>query len=482
VTLRARLAFALGLLTAVAVTTMAVVGYRTTASRLKDEIDSSLLGAASRFADPDGNYARVVCSQLARQDPGDEGRRELADLPGTGVQCVSPAGVVVARSSTDPVKVDAADRALASAGGRTRLRTVGDDRIATVAVTGGAVQLSRDLEEARDVLASLRLRFSVIGAVVTALAALLGWLIARRVTRPVVELTAATESIVASGRLDADVPAGGRDETGRLAASFASMLATLRRARDQQQRLAQDAGHELRTPLTSLRANVEVLRRHPGLPAETRDQVLAELDSELRELSHLTDELVALVAAESDDEAMQPVDLAVLAGRAARRAQRRWRHPVQVTVEGRTSVVGQPRRLLRLLDNLLDNACKFDPSLEAIEVTVRPGAVEVRDHGPGIAPADRDHVFDRFYRSPAARTRPGSGLGLSIAHEVAVGHGGELTASNHPGGGALFTLRLPLTPDDGASGWNQAGGGDDAHRSLTEPPTPSYLDRPDLSV
>ena len=84
-------------------------------------------------------------------------------------------------------------------------------------------------------------------------------------------LTAATEAIAESGRLDVDVPSGGSDETGRLAHSFATMLDALRRSREQQQRLAQDAGHELRTPLTSLRTNVEVLRRHPELePAHPR--------------------------------------------------------------------------------------------------------------------------------------------------------------------------------------------------------------------
>ncbi len=264
-TLRARLAFALGGLTAVAVLTMAFVGYRTTANRLYDEIDRSLESSGTRFADPDGTYARLVCSQLASEAPVDEGQRVLADLPGTSVQCIAQDGTVVARSSTDDLPVDAADRQLAASGGTVRLRTSGDDRIATVPVTGGAVQLARDLDEVHHVLTSLRLAFGVIGAVVTAVAALVGWLIARRVTRPVTSLTAATEAIVASGRLDVDVPTERHDEVGRLAASFATMLASLRESREEQQRLAQDAGHELRTPLTSLRANVDVLRRHPDL-------------------------------------------------------------------------------------------------------------------------------------------------------------------------------------------------------------------------
>jgi two-component system, OmpR family, sensor histidine kinase MprB len=470
VTLRARLALALGALTAAAVTAMAVVGYRTTETRLYDELDRSLTSSATRFSDPDGNYARLVCSQVARNDQVDQGQRELADLPGTEVQCLGPSGTVLATSSPDPLPVEASDVGLASRGGPTKLRTEGDDRIATVAVRGGAVQLARDVGEVQRVLDSLRTRFAIIGAIVTAAAALVGWLVARRVTRPVVKLTAATEAIVASGRLDADVPAGGGDEIGRLATSFAAMLAWLRQSREQQQRLAQDAGHELRTPLTSLRANVDVLRRHPDLAGETKDRVVADIDGELRELSHLTDELVALVAEDAEDEPTQLVDLGALAETSARRAERRWRHPITVTVTARATVTGQPRRLLRALDNLLDNACKFDSSPRPIEVTVGAGTVVVRDHGPGLEPGDLDRVFDRFYRAPAARTMPGSGLGLSIARDIAIGHGGTLTAANRAGGGAVFTLVLPTTPSDVHG----------SHLPLTAPTSGSYVDRPEL--
>ncbi len=470
-TLRARLAVALGGLTAVAVVTMAIVGYRTTANRLYGEVDRSLVSSASRFADPDGTYARLVCSQLASEAPVDEGQRLLADLPGTSVQCVATDGTVVARSSTDELPVDTADRQLAASLGSVRLRTTGDDRIATVPVTGGAVQLARDLDEVHNVLGSLRLGFGLIGAIVTAVAAAVGWLIARRVTRPITALTDATEEIVASGRLDVSVPTERHDEVGRLATSFATMLASLRDGRDQQQRLAQDAGHELRTPLTSLRANVDVLRRHPELAPAVQERVLDDIDSELRELSHVTNELVALVADDSADEPEQVVDVAALVERSARRIKRRWHRPVAVTVTGAALAFGRPRRLLRLFDNLLDNACKFDPSGAAIEVTVEPGRVEVRDHGPGVSAGDLGHVFDRFYRSAAARAMPGSGLGLSIAREVAAAHGGSLTVSNHPDGGALFTLTLPAVPADDDR---------DSHPGLTALPSRPYVEQPEL--
>jgi two-component system sensor histidine kinase MprB len=101
--------------------------------------------------------------------------------------------------------------------------------------------------------------------------------------------------------------------------------------------------------------------------------------------------------------------------------------------------------------NLVDNAAKWSPPGAVVEIVVHDGAVSVRDHGPGIDPADLPHIFDRFYRSPRARTMPGSGLGLAIVKQVADSHGATITAATAPGGGALFTLRVPpVTGDRGA--------------------------------
>jgi two-component system, OmpR family, sensor histidine kinase MprB len=447
-TLRARLALALGLLAAVAVTVVAVAGYRATASRLSAQLDASLTSQSSRIADPDGRYARTVCQQISRapgasadQDPG-----QVMDLTGTVVQCLDATGTPFASTESTLLPVSDADRRLAAAGTSAEAyTTTGGRRIVTIAVPGGgAVQLARDTDEVNDVLGSLRIRFTLLGIAVTIVAAAAGWLIARRVSRPIVTLTAATEQIAGSGALDADVPARtGTSETDRLARSFETMLDALRRSRATQQALVQDAGHELRTPLTALRTNIDVLRRHPDLPVGERAAVLGDVAAELRELTMLTDELIALAMADSDDEEPTRVDLADLAVRAGDRAQRRTGHPVRVDAQ-EAVVVGQPRLLLRALDNLLDNAAKFDSSEEAIEVAVRPGAVTVRDHGPGVAPSDQARIFDRFYRAPAARTRPGSGLGLAIVRDAAAAHDGTVTVANHPAGGAVFTIVLPV--------------------------------------
>jgi two-component system sensor histidine kinase MprB len=223
------------------------------------------------------------------------------------------------------------------------------------------------------------------------------------------------------------------------------MLAALTRSRDQQQRLVQDAGHELRTPLTSLRTNIDTLRRYPDLAGEPRERILGDLSSELRELSALVDELVALAVDRYDDEPEQTVALDQLAERAADRARRRSGRDIVVDAAP-APVVARPQALLRAVGNLLDNAVKFSPDAKPIEVTVRPGSLEVRDHGLGIAAEDLPYVLDRFYRALGARSLPGSGLGLAIVRQVVEGAGGTVQVANHPDGGAVFALRLPPAP------------------------------------
>lgn len=446
-TLRSRIALALGVLAALAAIGVAVVGYVAIETQVRDGIDRDLDERAERFLEGDGRVLAALC--LGQGTP--RGRGPVDELVGRGtvVQCLGPGGAVLATVGDVALPVDATDEALTTGRRGERTRTVTIDgreyRIETVAVPGGgAVQVARDAEGTRDVLANLRMQFLVIGAAVTLAAVAAGWLIARRATRPLVRLTDAAEQVAETGRLDVELPPPGPDEPGRLSRSFAAMLAALRQSRDQQQQLVQDAGHELRTPLTSLRTNVETLRRHPQLPAESRDAILRDLDSESRELASLVDELVALATDTYADEPDQRVVLDELVARIAHRAARRTGRPVPVTVEGApVVVVGRPRDLARAVGNLVDNAAKFSPPGTSIEVTVGPGRVVVRDHGPGVAEADRPRVFDRFYRSPEARAQPGSGLGLAIVDQTARAHGGSVTVADHPGGGAVFTLLLP---------------------------------------
>lgn len=114
-----------------------------------------------------------------------------------------------------------------------------------------------------------------------------------------------------------------------------------------------------------------------------------------------------------------------------------------------SAVLGRPGALERAISNPVENSAKFDSEGTApIEIHIRDGVVEVRDRGPGIAESELAHIFERFYRSPAARGLPGSGLGLSMVHDIAAAHGGTVFAYNREGGGAVIGMRLPTIPDE----------------------------------
>ena len=352
--LRVRLALILAALVATAVGLAAVVGYLASARRLEAEIDRTL-------ADRTGEFVSLFEGPV-RGRPGARGGPLELDQIRSGsraalprflqldvvVQFLDVDGVIVSHDEVD-LPVGDAEQAVAAAGvpGVVR-RTVDVDgipyRMRTTAAAGGAVQVARDYRETANVLASLRNRFLVIGLIGALVAAALGWLVARQVTRPLEQLTAAAEAVARTGRLDAPVPAGSKDETGRLAASFSTMLAALAGSRDQQTRLVQDAGHELRTPVTSLRTNAEVLRRYPNLAPEQRDRILADIDIEARELGQLVDELVLLASGNQDETAPEPVGLGPLVEVVVERMRRRTGRTVSVTYAGPAAVAGQTGR------------------------------------------------------------------------------------------------------------------------------------------
>ena len=454
-TLRAKMALALALLAGLAALLVGVTTYLATEQRVRAEVDASLDSQSSALSDPDGNSLRVYCTSggAALTPRGDRPGEGFERLGGVVSQCLDSDGDVVAYSGAVALPVDSTDQRLAANGGQVRTRTVSVDgvtyRVATVPITYnrsiGAVQLARDFSESQRVLDALRLWLMVVVVVVSGLGALAGWLIARKATKPLMQLTDAAEEVASSGRLDVEVPPAGRDEPGRLARAFATMLAALGQSRDQQQQLVQDAGHELRTPLTSLRTNVETLQRYQNLPEPTRQAILSDLEIETRELGMLVDELVQLATDTYDDEPEQTVALDHVVERVVEQVRRRTGRIV--TLEAAPcAVIGKPRDLARAIGNLVDNAAKFSDAPTPVEVTVDHGTVVVRDHGPGIPAADLGRIFERFHRSPEARSKPGSGLGLSIVEQTARSHGGTVTAANHVEGGAVFTFSLPEAP------------------------------------
>lgn len=322
-------------------------------------------------------------------------------------------------------------------------------RMLTILVTADSVMsIARDVTGQQGVLAVLRTRIFFIGALVAAAAGGGGWLAARRVTRPMEILTRAAEEVAETRELLEPIETGASGEAGRLAKSFNSMIAALRDSRDRQKRLVQDASHELRTPLTSLRTNVEMLGRADELPPEERERLLADVHHELKELSVLVTELVDLASEQSGREAEEearPTALRAVAVLVAERASRRWQRPVRVAGEG-GALVARPGALQRAVENLVDNALKWGPPPGPVDITLSGGELLVRDYGPGIPDEDLPYIFDRFYRTAEARSRPGSGLGLAIVKGVVESHGGRVCARNHPGGGAEVGFTLPVQP------------------------------------
>jgi two-component system, OmpR family, sensor histidine kinase MprB len=323
---------------------------------------------------------------------------------------------------------------------------------------GGVWQVALPLSEIDSTLTHLQLVLALVCLGGIALAAALGLLVSRAALVPVRRLTGAAERVARTQDLTHRIEAGEEDELGRLAGSFNTMLAALERSRLAQRQLVSDASHELRTPLTSAQANLDALAIGDELPARERARVLAAARAQLRELTVLVGDLVDLSKTEIDEVEVEDVRLDLAAAGAIERA-RLHAPECRFLLDAEPCLVrAAPARLERAIANLLDNACKWNPSTpptppagragdpidDPIEVRVRGGVLEVRDHGPGIAAEDLPRVFDRFYRAPGARARPGSGLGLAIVRQMAETHGGAVHAANDPGGGARLTLELPM--------------------------------------
>ncbi len=353
--------------------------------------------------------------------------------------------------SGDPLPVTGVDRDIASVDQEAIVRrtvdvTIDDEpyRILTSSSRSGALMVGRSMSDVQTTLDGLRGWLIAISAFGSIVAALVGWLVAQGVLRPVSRLAAATRQVAETGRFDADLRVESSDELGALAGNFNTMLSALRASREQQQRLVRDANHELRTPLTSMRTNVDVLRRRPDdLSTEEAGAILDDLDREIRELSALVEELVSSATDRSTMDAQEFVrlDLREIADRVADRTMRRTDRQVLVVGADRIEVCGDPEALERAIGNLVGNAVKFTPSGSDIIVEVAADRVVVADGGPGLEPGDEERIFDRFYRSTSTRTLPGSGLGLAIVADVARAHGGVGVATSTDDGARIgFTL------------------------------------------
>ncbi len=448
-TLQRRLTILAGTAVALAVAAASTGLYLSVRESLRDEIDRSLedrLEAleVDRLA-PQPSDSRPESGLSSIDDP-------LGDQPFGGTEVFaqlisSSLSSALSRSGEVTLPVGERERAVAAGQEPAFFADAEVDgqhlRVLTGPTRAGlAVQLARPLDELHATLDRLTLILAGFTVAGLGLGAAFGHLVARSATRPIRRLGAATRRVRSTLDLSARVDAEGRDELAELAKDFNAMLEALEASQRSQRQLVADASHELRTPVTSLRTYLEFLRREDDLPDDERDEVLGEAVDQVEELAALVSDLVELARGEHQELTKEPVRLDLLVNEAVERTRHRAPGVLLEPHLEPTTVAGSPDLLLRAVKNLLDNAVKWSPPGGAIEVTTGDGVMTVRDHGPGFAPDDLPHVFDRFYRSLEARKLPGSGLGLAIVKHVAEAHGGTVTAANGPDGGAVLTLDL----------------------------------------
>ncbi|HWQ24809.1 MAG TPA: HAMP domain-containing sensor histidine kinase [Gaiellaceae bacterium] len=314
----------------------------------------------------------------------------------------------------------------------------------------GWLIVAKPSAEVREQLLTLLARLALALAVGVALAGALFWWLSRRLTEPVLALSRATQAI-AAGRYEVELPESrGTDEIALLSERFRAMAARLAEAEQLKRSFLMSVSHELRTPLTAIRGHVEALRE--GIVTEP-EQVRSSLDvvaTEAQRLERLVGDVLDLAKLQAHRFTVrdEEVDLGRVLDHAygafAEEARRR-EIDYRLQAEGAAPVISSDGdRVLQVISNLLSNAFRWTPDGGRIELRLVSGngtvAVDVVDTGPGIAPADRERIFDPFI----SRDLDGTGLGLPIARELALALGGRIELRSTPGAGSTFRLVLPL--------------------------------------
>jgi two-component system sensor histidine kinase MtrB len=483
--LRTRLAVTLVLLVTVTVALIAVGVYAFVDASLRDRLvadarqqaDFNLSVLLPAIDPPPADAAAFGASGLPEQfrlrgdaeviaDFGDGAPWVPADLSGE-LDAVSPA-------LRDIVARGALGYAWQSLGGKPALLVGGRQ------ASGPALYFVFPAQAVEDALAQLRLGLLAGGLVAILLALVTSGLIARGILRPVTAGATAARRI-ADGDLDARVPTGGTVEMARWAGDFNRMadslqatVTRLEEAEGHNRRFVADVTHELRTPITALVAEASVLEGSlDGLPPDGR-RAAQLLVADVRRLRTLVDDLLEI--SRFDAVAEQPAIQAIDLGRLVT-AVVAARHPAAAVVLPAQPVIvdSDPRRLERIVGNLLDNA-RVHAAGAAVEVSLTPVAggavVVVADRGPGVAPDALPHLFERFWKADPSRGGTGggsSGLGLAIAAEHAALLGGSLRARNRPGGGLIVALSVPVTRSLPAGDGGDTSAADARHERTSAP-------------
>lgn len=334
----------------------------------------------------------------------------------------------------------------------------------------GSVVVALPLGDVEQTTRQMTMVLLASGAAIVVVAALAGALAVRRSLRPLRQIEA-TAAAIAAGDLSQRVPTAPLStEVGRLGAALNGMLTQIERAfadrsasEARMRQFVADASHELRTPLAAVRGYAELYRMGGPTALDARD-ALARVEESANRMGVLVEDLLTLARlddgpTEGRPVRREPVDLVVVAGDAL--CDLHALDPTrEVRLVGLTAkvtpclVLGDEHQLRQVLTNLVGNIARHTPQGSPVELAVghdyaaRPqlGIVEVRDHGPGIAPEHAARVFERFYRVDPSRTRDsgGSGLGMAIVAAVVETHHGDVALVDTPGGGATVRVRIPL--------------------------------------
>ncbi len=324
--------------------------------------------------------------------------------------------------------------------------------------TMGYVEVAEALSVTEATLRLLALILFVAVPITLALSAFGGWFIADRALRPIDTITRQAQRISEQDlhrRLNLDLP---DDEVGRLARTFDAMLGRLDGAFQRQRQFTADASHELRTPLTVMKTNIGVTLNRPR-SVNQYQTALMQVEEEVDRLTRLTNDLLLLARADANQPIVpqREVDLVPIANGVAgelRPLAGAKSLALNFSAPECAALHGDPDQLHRLCFNLIENAIKYTaqgsvdvnvtllPALHSAPAHVR---LTVKDTGSGIAPEHLPHLFERFYRVDAARSREagGSGLGLAIAHSIVMAHGGAIDVKSDFGHGTIVTVSLP---------------------------------------
>jgi two-component system sensor histidine kinase BaeS len=334
---------------------------------------------------------------------------------------------------------------------RTYLAVLQPMRLAPKSTPFGALVVATPKTEIASGLRRLleRLSLALIGGIVAA--GLLGWYLSRRITRPVLALTAAADEI-SRGHYDVTVPdVRGSDEIADLAQSFRDMAARLGEAEQQERNFLMSVSHELRTPLTAIRGHVEALREGVASDPEVRAASLDMIANETARLERLVGDVLDLAKLEAHRFTLlsEEVDMGRLCDQAYAafgEEARRRRIDYEKRFEASPTIVTDGDRVLQIISNLLSNAFRWTPDGGKVELELAATngriSVAVDDNGPGVAPDERERIFRPFW----SRDDSGTGLGLAIAHELAAALGGSIRLESETGRGSRFELVLPAAP------------------------------------